>query len=734
MKPGASALRIELDFEIRMSICYVCIMVDAIPSDPLDAGALRQRLESLVFMVLSTRRTMNASAAALAGFDRARQERFLQAVEFIGQETTELAYNFAMFGIDSLERLEEAEWPAWVQHLLDRYAEGGVLPTIVAMQKIDEYIESLRRACEGVRFGDVVRILEPFVRGLNGRGLKLAIGDDVYTDTETLFLPAVIDRFDGEADNYRLYKVMAVYLWAQTWFGTWREGLSRLAARFADPERAVLVFHALETIRLDACIARELPGIYRELTGLRELSNAAALSAEWALAARRLRSPEATAMDSQALVPRLYGGEGIPQTVCYQGVLFPDRTEQLIGERRQRDKQALQELLAVLDPEAGVDAPRDTNDGDKEGEFQILKVPATDMPDGFRFELRLEGEPIAPAEDMQQLLDSIVQDNGYIPDEYLVPAGHGAYDFTARRGVGHDTRFEVGHSEYVYDEWDYMRKQHRRNWCLLRERRVHPVRDDFVDLTRQKYRGLLKHLYRTFEALRGEDKILKRQPQGDGIDIDAVVQAYTEQQAGFEPSESLFTRRNRVDRDIAVVFLVDMSGSTKGWINEIERESLVLLCEALEILGDRYAIYGFSGLTHRRCDLFRIKDLNEPYGEEVRSRISGIKPQDYTRMGVFIRHITRLFQDIEARTKLLITLSDGRPDDQDGYRGVYGIEDTRQALLEAKYQGIHPFCITIDDEAMEYLPHMYGAVNFTVIQDVHKLPYRVSDIYRRITM
>ena len=127
---------------------------------------------------------------------------------------------------------------------------------------------------------------------------------------------------------------------------------------------------------------------------------------------------------------------------------------------------------------------------------------------------------------------------------------------------------------------------------------------------------------------------------GDGIVIDAAVEAYTDQQAGLEPGESLFTRRKRVDRDIAVVFLVDMSGSTKGWINEIERESLVLLCEALEILGDRYAIYGFSGLTHRRCDLFRVKDLHEPYGEEVRSRISGIKPQDYTRMGVFIRHIT----------------------------------------------------------------------------------------------
>jgi len=160
----------------------------------------------------------------------------------------------------------------------------------------------------------------------------------------------------------------------------------------------------------------------------------------------------------------------------------------------------------------------------------------------------------------------------------------------------------------------------------------------------------------------------------------------------------------------------------------------VLLCESLEILGDRYAIYGFSGVTHERCELYKIKEFNELYSDEVKARISGIQPQDYTRMGAAIRHLTKLLHQVEARTKLLITLSDGRPDDQDGYRGPYGIEDTRRALIEAKYLGIHPFCITIDKEAMEYLQHMYGAVNFAVIHQVDKLPYKVSDIYRRITV
>ncbi|MBT9612683.1 MAG: VWA domain-containing protein, partial [Burkholderiales bacterium] len=199
-------------------------------------------------------------------------------------------------------------------------------------------------------------------------------------------------------------------------------------------------------------------------------------------------------------------------------------------------------------------------------------------------------------------------------------------------------------------------------------------------------------------------------------------------------SDRLFMHMHRAERNVAVMFMVDMSGSTKGWINDAERESLVLLCETLERLGDRYAIYGFSGNTRKRCELYRIKRFDERYNDNVRARISGIRPQDYTRMGFAIRHLTKLLNEVEAKTRLLITLSDGKPDDYfDGYRSAYGIEDTRQALIEAKRTGIHPFCITIDKEGQEYLPHMYGAAQYVIIDEVRKLPLKVADIYRRLT-
>jgi nitric oxide reductase NorD protein len=179
--------------------------------------------------------------------------------------------------------------------------------------------------------------------------------------------------------------------------------------------------------------------------------------------------------------------------------------------------------------------------------------------------------------------------------------------------------------------------------------------------------------------------------------------------------------------------MVDMSGSTKGWINDAERESLVLLAETLETLGDRYAIYGFSGMARKKCEIFRIKEFDEPYDADVRARISGITPQDYTRMGFAIRHLSHILQETDARTRILITLSDGKPDDYDNYRGDYGIEDTRRALVEARRAGIHPYCITIDREARDYLPHMYGPAGYTVIDEVYQLPLKVSDIYRRLT-
>ena len=138
-------------------------------------------------------------------------------------------------------------------------------------------------------------------------------------------------------------------------------------------------------------------------------------------------------------------------------------------------------------------------------------------------------------------------------------------------------------------------------------------------------------------------------------------------------------------------------------------------------------------MARKRCEIYRIKEIDEPYNEEIKARISGIQPKDYIRMGFAIRHLSHILKEIEAKTRILITISDGKPDDYDNYRGEYSIEDTRRALIEARRDGIHSYCITIDKEARDYLPHMYGAAAYTVINEVQQLPLKVSDIYRRLT-
>ena len=434
----------------------------------------------------------------------------------------------------------------------------------------------------------------------------------------------------------------------------------------------------------------------------------------------------------------------MPDAVSYQGVLKPRQVEQVRALRIKREQDLFRVgLMRMRDEQSAADAgDSDTQETQDEpvaaaSGFELREVESAEQPEGFSYEIMFDGKPVTPPDDVKGVMASILQDLGEIPEEYLVAAGAGAYSMAGTRDeqkpedVWKGTYHEEG--AFIYNEWDYERRHYRKNWAVLRELDVNPRFDDFVPRTLEKYRGLAGSLRRTFEALRGEDKLLKKQPCGDNVDIDALVESYADATMGMEMSDCLFTKRHKLDRNIAVMFMVDMSGSTRGWINDAEREALVLLCESLETLGDRYAIYGFSGMTRKRCEVYRVKRFDEPYTEEVKARISGIKPQDYTRMGVTIRHLSSLLNEVDARTKLLITLSDGKPDDYDTYRGNYGIEDTRKALIEAKRDGIHSFCITIDTEAKDYLPHMYGAVNFTVIDAVRKLPLKVSDIYRRLT-
>ena len=708
---------------------------------------LQLRMELLVEPVLSVQNSVFEPAKELAGFAKVDQDRFLNSVDKICDTSIELGFNFCQFAPQSLKLVDEENWDDWVTKLLTTYSESGMDECISTMRNVESYVDSLSLAPNSVALSEVSRVLESFIMGLSGRYLGIEANEKLFTDTELIRLPEVSAQYSNREDNFALYKAMAVHQWAQTWFGTWRMNVEALTKRFKDPQRALSIFHKLETIRLDARIKNELPGIARTMQALSENiegNTQINLSKNWQRAFFELSKPSSTVRDTMFFLEAVYKDENMPADKIYQGALNPHETRIAIEARELKEKNSLREKLTLLQQElekisrqnikneAGkISLDAIAEDGEKS--FSINEIEDDSMPDGFKIELQFDEKTIDPPEDIQQLLASILQDQGSIPDDYLITD----YKYDENEPESEQpSELNIDNVEnvFLYDEWDHSRQKYRKEWCHLRELEVRPLHNNFVNMTLHKHRGLLKHLHRTFEALREDDKRMKRQPFGDDIDLDAVIDAFTDSKLGMEASENLFTKSRKIDRNIAVMFMIDMSGSTSGWINEMEREALVLLCESLEILGDRYAIYGFSGVTHQNCDLYKIKEFDDKYDREVKARISGIEPQDYTRMGAAIRHLTKKLHQVEARTKLLITLSDGRPDDQDGYRGPYGIEDTRRALIEAKFLGIHPFCITIDEEAMDYLQHMYGPVNFAVIDQVDKLPYKVSDIYRRITI
>jgi len=691
----------------------------------IERAHLQQQLEPYYFNSW----IVDEVADFILALDPGYQQFVLGWVLSVAKTQPEIGYQFARKAGAALTTIGREGCESWLQAALDVYFDKGLYPAVQMLKNPDQFIERQRQRSRGLELASVRTILQHFLHGLNGRRLSIDVSDELFTDSEILHLPEIIDHYAQEEDNFACYKVMAAHQWAQCWYGTWRADTIDQIPR---DEQRLALFHYLESLRLLANIERDYPGLARQMRALQEPTPAI-----WRVVETELSVATSSALDSIRLSGE-YLDRPLPPPHIYQGKLDPQQVQTKLTARLQQQKQQLRIALARMAEEHGrrqddiepAAADKDT----AERKFELGAGQDAEL------EFELDGNPLPPDSEVDNLTVSIMQDLGEMPPEYLEAAGSGEYRDSLAAQSREDDPNEVWKGTYhekgafLYDEWDCTRKAHRKRWCAVREKDVHPdYSSSFVDETLHKYRGHIKSLRRSFEALRDEYRILKKQPDGENLDIDALVEAISDVRSGMEMTSRIYRKAHRVERNIALVLMVDMSGSTKGWINIAQREALILLAEALQSLDDRYAIFGFSGNTRKRCEIYRIKTFEEAYDHEVRARIAGIEPQDYTRMGATIRHLTHLLDGINARTKLLITLSDGKPDDYDSYHGEYGIEDTRMALFEARQRGVHPFCITIDEQARDYLPHMYGDASYVFIDDIGKLPFRISEIYRSLT-
>lgn len=567
-------------------------------------------------------------------------------------------------------------------------------------------------------------------------------------------------------------------------------GLEAFLELFPEPRLAADIYGVVDGYRVDQRLRRDFPGLAKDLKQagrlalkrrprLEALSDAAAvlelllkrlagskeqggLTGRAAEALERCHilvrdfiGPDCEPGDVAGMTAELYAiaapldGTYEPlEPLAFQARLRPDLVSRVILDAETGLAEAVRDAARELAARDADPNAADTQDAtlpfahDRVGELEGLDYLGEEEQEnlgGGGEYLIVERRLLDPPDELMAEVIEMLGDLGEIPPERLERALElGGRRFRARvpaaiteEQVDLDAADTAG--AIFYDEWDYRMERYRRRWCALREQEGLAGDPDQVAEILRRRSGVVSLLRRQFEMFRAENRLLKRQKEGEEVDIDALVEALADIHAGVTPSEQLYTRTEKRERNLATAFLVDMSGSTAGWVMEQEKEALVLMCEALDQLKDRYGIFGFSGNTRARCDFYVIKGFNETYGETVKARIAGMDARDYTRMGPPIRHLTRIMERVEARTRLMVILSDGKPEDYDQYRGEHGIEDTRQALIEAKRKGIGSFCITIDDEAPDYISHMYGESHYLILNDIAQLPGRLPDIYRRLT-
>lgn len=643
---------------------------------------------------------MRRAVLGLEKLSRADQDLVLHWLDAAAQSSFELALCMTLMAPAALDKLDADGFEIWVLNGLDMKDREDVPTAMAFLRDLDEFILRYRYHESVASFDDIVHRTHIFLQAISGEALDIRVDEKgrAWTDTQVLYLPVELAALPDAASNRRLYKVMATLLWAQTRYGTFyaepneqgEAATQNALLRYGKDERALRLLAALEAVRMEGKLLEDFPGLVAEIAELRGPWPAAL---EPALP--RLSRPEATLADTLEILDAFLARDVDIPPMVHAASIDPDQTMKNIrAEKRSDGKPRFGAQEEDFEP-----FPADYDDGEAVGQGR-------------------EADEIEPGESPSSA--SLGHNPSRRNDDVKVQERHGPQLFPE--------------PEFKYHEWDFQRGSYRDDWCWLYEVPVTPGDPGYVNQVKHKYRAYIWQIRRQLEMIKGEDKMLSRQVDGEEMDIDAAIESVIDHRNGGEPGDRLFRRRVRNERSLAVMFMVDMSGSTKGWVNNAERESLILLCEALELLNDNYAIYGFSGWGHKRCEIYPVKRFDEQYDDSVRAKIAGIEGKDFTRMGVAVRHLSKLLEEQGARHKLLVTISDGYPDDfGDEYRNDYGIEDTRRALQEAHERGIRSFCVTIDRQGADYLPRLYGPARYEVVPNAYRLPMRMAEIYRHLT-
>ncbi len=651
--------------------------------------------------------------------------------------------------IDAAERATEAARSLWKRHQGPAAAHGATLAGV------ERRFGFLLKVCLGGEWPLVPSDPPPGAGWLArrlGRPAPWEVAPQAvgFTDGTQIFLPRRLEIFRTEADDRGLLRLMALSLGARLNGGSL--GVCPGSAQARD------VFWAADGARIDAWLTGELPGVESQIDAARRIALDRRPSLDSLFAAERAveelvrgllvgavrlecdapRVAEwATRMTRN---PRFAGAYRGMAPVAHWGSPRPDLVS--AGERR------LAPSVPTKPRARPIRARRlgrrvEPLDGDEENSRPgPFFVPFGDPPQTVQDPAGLRRPEDSGEHIDLDALSAEIERLGQLPRTRSSGRVYEVLESESERVRSASESMSAVSADVVglrYPEWDFRTLCYRRAYCAVREVAAAPVDSSWSLRVLEEHRPLLARLRRRFEPLRSRRVRRPRERDGDDVDLDAFVDDFADRSAERAPSERLYLAERPLRRDVAVAFLVDASGSTDSWVSgsrtvlEVEKQATLVLCEALESLGDRYAVYAFSGRGARDVRIERAKALEERYGETARARIGGLSGRAYTRLGAPIRHLTALLARERSRVRLLFLLSDGKPNDEDEYEGRYGIEDTRQAVAEARLQGLCVFCLTVDREGSAYLPHMFGPHGYTVVAAVAELPLRLPEIYRSLT-
>ncbi len=302
-------------------------------------------------------------------------------------------------------------------------------------------------------------------------------------------------------------------------------------------------------------------------------------------------------------------------------------------------------------------------------------------------------------------------------------------------------------AKFSYPEWDYRKNAYYQDHCRVLAAPAALMEAGETWQPDKEARKRIRAVKRQFEALRPRRERFYRQIEGEDVDIDAALRAHCDFVASGNSSQRVFSTMRENTRDLAISVLIDVSRSTESWINgqqviEIARETLMALALGLAATGDDNAIYSFSSLRRDRVEVSTIKDFSENLGPDVFSRIGALKPGFYTRLGTAIRHVGHTLSQTHHSHRLLLVITDGKPNDLDHYEGRYGVEDSMMAVRETRRNGMSIFGITIDKHDMaktsgsqksqNYFAYIFGQNAHSMTRQPHDLIKTLPLIYRHL--